>query len=191
LKWGAALKQLQDALAQTASLTPASCEGERWFVVCARPHGEKRAHAHLKNQDFGCFLPLHSKTVRHARQFRSVLAPLFPRYLFVKLDLARDRWRSILGTQGVSNLIMEGERPKPVRPGVVEALSAAADQAGLIGRPPELRIGAAVRLQTGPLAGLVGELLTLDDNGRVSVLMSLLGSPTIVRSTRLGLVPAA
>jgi transcription elongation factor/antiterminator RfaH len=163
----------------------------RWFVACSRPHAEKRASAHLRNQNFQCFLPLHEKTIRHARQFRLVQAPLFPRYLFVKLDLERDRWRSVLGTQGVSNLIMEGERPKPIRPGVVETLLAAADQAGLIGRPPELRIGAAVRLQTGPLAGLVGELLTLDDNGRVSVLMSLLGSPTIVRSTRLGLVPAA
>ncbi len=188
---GTKVGNLHSVSAQASSLPPACFEAQRWFVVCARPHCEKRAYAHLKNQGFSCFVPLHLKTVRHSRQFRSVQAPLFPRYLFVKLDLERDRWRSVLGTQGVSALIMEGERPKPVRPGVVETLLAAADAAGLIGRPPELRIGAAVRLQTGPLAGLVGELLTLDENGRVSVLMSLLGSPTIVRSTRLGLVPAA
>jgi transcription elongation factor/antiterminator RfaH len=163
----------------------------RWFVVCSRPNCEKRALAHLRNQDFACFLPLHDKTVRHARQFRVVQAPLFPRYLFVRLDLERDRWRSVLGTHGVSNLIMEGERPKPARPGVVEDLLAATSHDGLISKSPELRVGDAVRLQTGPLSGFVGELLTLDEDGRVSVLMSLLGSPTVIRSRQLGLVPAA
>jgi transcription elongation factor/antiterminator RfaH len=165
--------------------------GHRWFVVCARPHSEQRAVAHLRNQGFSCFLPLHEKTVRHARQFRVVKAALFPRYLFIKLDLERDRWRSVLGTQGVSHLIMEGQRPKPAPPGVVEALSAAADGDGMINRPPEMRAGDVVRLQSGPFAGLVGKLLTLDDNGRVTVLMSFLGAPTVVRSTRMGLVPAA
>jgi transcription elongation factor/antiterminator RfaH len=165
--------------------------GARWFVICSRPHCEKRAVAHLRNQHFECFLPLHDKTVRHARQFRTVQAPLFPRYLFIRLDLERDRWRSVAGTIGVSHLIMEGDRPKPVSGGVVGELLALANRSGLVPVAPRLEVGGAVRLVTGPFAGLVGELLALDDDGRVRVLMNILGIGTVVRAERVGLVPAA
>lgn len=40
------------------------------------------------------------------------LAPFFPRYAFVKLDLWRDRWRSVLGTFGVTTLIIEKDVPE-------------------------------------------------------------------------------
>jgi len=65
--------------------------GERWYVVHALAHGEERAQCRLAAQGFRSFLPRHVKTVRHARKLRSVRAPFFPRYLFVVLDLTRDR----------------------------------------------------------------------------------------------------
>ena len=95
---------------------------ERWYVAHTLPRRELGAKKQLEFQGYRTFLPLHFKTVRHARQFRTVKAPFFPRYLFVSLDLSRDQWRSVNGTFGVASLIMEGERPKPVPRGVVEAL---------------------------------------------------------------------
>ena len=158
----------------------------------AQPHREKRADFHLRQQGFSTFLPLYQKTVRHARQFRTVLAPFFPRYLFVRLDIGRDRWRSVNGTFGVSSLIMEGERPKPVPPGVVESVMATADQAGLISVVPRLSLGDEVRVVRGPFSGLVGKLAALDENQRVKVLLDILGTDTLVAidAARVGLVPA-
>ena len=167
------------------------CGGARWFVVHSQPHGELKAHAHLTRQGFRSFLPLHIKTTRHARQFRTAAAPLFARYLFVELTLGVDRWRSILGTVGVSQLIMEGDQPKAVAPGVVEAVVASTDASGLLSLDPAVVPGQSVRVATGPFAGLVGTLLKLDDNGRVSVLLDLLGSKIIASAAREGLVPAA
>ena len=125
----------------------------RWYVVQTQPHREKRADFHLRQQRFSTFLPLHQKTVRHARQFRMVHAPFFPRYLFVCLDLGRDRWRSVNGTFGVSSLIMEGELPKPVPRGVVENMMATADAAGLISVTPRLSLGDTVRIRARPVVG--------------------------------------
>lgn len=163
----------------------------RWYVVCAQPHGETRAFAHLTRQGFQTFLPLYRKTIRHARQFRTVNAPLFPRYLFVSLDLDRDRWRSVNGTFGVSSLIMEGERPKTVRRDVVENLIAATDPGGLISAGHDLQPGEKVRFASGPFAGLVGELLALDEAGRVRVLLEVMGAQVPVRTNRVGMVSAA
>jgi len=170
---------------------PSSGNGLRWYVVCARPHAETRAFVHLKRQGFQTFLPLYRKTIRHARQFRTVNAPLFPRYLFVALNLDRDRWRSVNGTFGVSRLIMEGERPKSIRSGVVEHLIVATDPYGLVLAAPDLKPGEKVRFASGPFAGLVGELLALDDDGRVRVLLEVMGAQIPVRTHRLGMVSAA
>jgi transcription antitermination factor NusG len=163
----------------------------RWFVVHAQPHRELKAHAHLNNQGFHSFLPLHKKTVRHARQFRTTVAPLFPRYLFVELTVGVDSWYRISGTVGVSRLIMEGDRPKAVAPGVVEAIIAATDASGLLSLDVSILPGQSVRIVTGAFNGLVGKLIKLDDNGRVQVLLDLLGSKVIASTTREGLVPAA
>lgn len=96
----------------------------RWYVVQSCPHKEFYAATNLRNQAFRTFIPRISKTVRHSRRTKTVLAPLFPRYLFVSQDFSRDRWRSVLGTFGVSCLVMEGDRPKPVPQGLVEQLIA-------------------------------------------------------------------
>ena len=102
----------------------------RWYVVQSQPHKELYSATQLRNQGFRPFVQRIRKTVRHARQMTSVLAPLFPRYLFVSLDLSRDRWRSGRGTFGVSSLVMEGDRPAAVPEGVVEHLIFTYNQIG-------------------------------------------------------------
>jgi transcriptional antiterminator RfaH len=85
---------------------------------------------HLSRQGFRSFLPRYLKTVRHARKLRTVNAPIFPRYLFVALNLERDRWRSVNGTTGITNLFMAHDRPVPVPDGIVETLIRSADKSG-------------------------------------------------------------
>src|SRR5947209_3392066 len=126
--------------------------GERWYVVHTLPLGEARAQTQLEIQSFPTFLPRRQKTVRHARRLTSVLAPFFPRYLFVVLDLTRHQWRSVGGTFGVSNLVMQGDRPHPVPRGVVETLLASADEHGLMQLRSHLKVGGPVRLAIGPFA---------------------------------------
>ena len=82
---------------------------ERWFVAMTAPRKERLAATQLDNQHYRSFLPLQLETRRHARKFTTVLAPVFPRYLFVILDVDRQRWRSVNGTLGVQRLITDGE----------------------------------------------------------------------------------
>lgn len=164
--------------------------GRRWFVVQTQPHRELTARSHLQRQSFRVFLPLFRKTVRHARRFHTREAPLFPGYLFIALTPGFDRWRSINGTIGVSHLITAGDQPMPVRPGIVEGLLAVARSNGLIEAEPTLKPGDRVRITSGPLAGSIGHLLTLDDAQRVSVLLDALGVKVRFSGQQVGLVPA-
>ena len=162
----------------------------RWYVVRTQPHREFRAECQLSEQGFRCFLPTYWKTIRHARQFRTTKAAFFPGYLFIELSLSRDRWRSVNGTYGVSGMIMEGDRPRPVPPGVVEALAARCTSSGLMSPADDLAIGRSVRVLSGPFSGCIGELLTLESSGRVQILLEIMGGRVSVSARETGFAPA-
>ncbi|WGJ16198.1 transcriptional activator RfaH [Methylocapsa sp. D3K7] len=158
--------------------------GERWFLAYTAPYREAIAKTHLGRQGFRSFLPRYVKTVRHARKMRDVIAPMFPRYLFVALNLERDRWRSVASTTGVTNLFMMDDRPVPVRQGIVETLIQSADTAGRLRFFESLEPGQKVRLIAGPFAQTLGILRKLNDTGRVEVLLEIMGGGVRVRLPR-------
>lgn len=165
--------------------------GERYFAVQTLPGRELGAAAQLGAQGFRPFLPLLLKSVRHARKFRTVRAPLFPNYLFVALDLQRHRWRSVNGTFGVARLLMMGELPTPVPAGVVEPLVALSDASGLIHFDKGLKPGQKVKILSGPFAEMIGVLERIDGAGRVKLLLDVMGGKIPVLTTAALLAPAA
>lgn len=162
----------------------------RWYAVQCQPHRERGAAAHLANQDFEAFLPCREKTRRHARKIETVRVPFFPGYLFVRLDLTRDRWRSVNGTFGVVRIVMQGERPAPAPRGVVEALKDACGEDGMLCWQAALTPGQSVRILTGPFTDFIGELDQLTDAGRVRVLLNIMGGHTPVFLPRACVVSA-
>ena len=149
----------------------------RWYAVYTKPQGETRSAQELLQQDFDAFLPLCRRLRRHARRAESVLRPLFPRYLFVALDLESQRWRSINGTRGVVQLVRQGDRPAPVPQGVVEGLRARADATGAVPLDAlsALERGCNLLVTGGPFAGHIGRYEAMTDDARVILLLDLLG----------------
>ena len=107
-----------------------------------QPNAESKAVAHLARQGFATYLPRYLKRRRHARRVDVVAAPLFPRYLFVEIDMAVQRWRSIYSTIGVSQLVCNGDVPAPVPDQVITMLKDREDAAGFIhlDREPQFRV---------------------------------------------------
>jgi len=171
--------------------TVALVEGERWFAVHTQPYGESRAQANLENQGFRTFMPKRHKTARHARKFRTVESPFFPRYLFVVLDVDRDRWRAVNSTFGVARLVMRRDLPEPVPRGIVEALHASTDEHGILRLADKLRIGSPVRVLAGPFGDQLATLEQLDELGRVRVLLEMLGRKVSISTAAKNLFPLA
>ena len=164
---------------------------ERWYLVHTLRHGERRAKLHLGAQGFKTYFPTIEKTIRHARQLRTVRAPLFPRYLFLILNLERDRWLSVWGTVGVSSVFISEGRPVPVPEGIVEALIENNDEANMALFASGLIAGQSVRIVSGPFANFVGTLERLDAAGRVRVLLDMMGTAVPVALRRGAICPAA
>ena len=163
----------------------------RWYAVHCLSNRETMASLNLLNQDFPIFLPRRQRTRRHARKIDVVLAPFFPGYLFVHLDLKRDQWRKVNGTYGVGRLVMQGEAPAPAPRGVVEALREACDESGVLRLPgDELKPGQSVRIVAGPFSDFVGEIDRLEDSERVRVLLDIMGGGVPVMLPKNCVLPA-
>jgi len=148
-----------------------------WYVVQSQPNAEAKAVTHLNRQGFETYLPRYLKRRRHARRVDLVAAPLFPRYLFVSVDLESQRWRSIFSTVGVSRLVCNGENPAPVPDRVVEALVARHDANGCVrlDARPAFRQGDKIRVLDGAFVDCLGLYEGLKDTERVAILLDLLG----------------
>jgi transcriptional antiterminator RfaH len=149
----------------------------RWFVAHTHPHAEGKATTHLNRQGFEIYFPRYLKRRRHARRVEIVAAPLFPRYLFVAIDLSVQRWRSIYSTVGVSRLVCNGDDPTPVPDGIVEALKQREDTNGFIkldSRPP-FRAGDKIRVLDGAFSSCLGLFEGMAERERIAILLDLLG----------------
>ncbi len=163
-----------------------------WYVVHTRPHQERRAETNLVRQGFRVWLPVMERSRRHARRIDTVRTALFPGYLFVALDVERDRWRAINGTCGVRWLLSDGERPQALPGDFVAALTHAVGTDGLsTAAPADLQPGDAVTIAAGPFVECAAVVLRLAPGERVEVLLEVLGGRVPARLPRRAVVAAA
>jgi transcriptional antiterminator RfaH len=149
----------------------------RWYVVQAQQNCETRAAQNLQCQSYEIYLPRYLRLRRHARKVEFIAKPLFPRYLFVAIDMATQRWRAIQSTQGVSRLVCNGDDPAVVPDGVVSALKKREDDRGFVRLDARRAFvpGDKVRVLTGAFMDNTGLFNGMADHDRVSILLDMLG----------------
>lgn len=155
---------------------------KQWIVVYTQPLKEKQAQQHLLDQDYEVYMPCFKKTRRHARKIQETLAPLFPRYIFVSIDSATTKWRSINGTRGVVQVLMNQQQPSIIADQIINDLKAREDADGLVSANSlELfSIGEKVRVLDGAFKDYTATFSAMNDKDRVELLLSFLGRETKV-----------
>jgi len=148
-----------------------------WYVVQTHVNAEAKAARNLVRQGFEIYLPRYLKRRSHARKIEKVPVPLFPRYMFVWIDIATQRWRSVQSTFGVSHLVLNGSDPAPLAQQVIGRLKAREDASGYVqlDQRPQLALGAKVRVLAGVFAENLGLFDGMADRDRVAVLLDFLG----------------
>ena len=147
-----------------------------WYLVYTKPRQEEVAQTNLVRQGYGVYLP-HVREARK-RQGRRIMVvePLFPRYLFIRLDTHTDNWGPIRSTLGVASLVRFGQEPARIPDELIDFLRAREGEAGLHEwAEQEFRSGDRVRVAEGALLGYEGILLARTSRERVVVLLDILG----------------
>lgn len=150
--------------------------GKSWYIVRTHARAENKAALNLERQGFPTYLPRYLKRRRHARRVEIVPAPLFPRYLFVAIDVASQRWRSIQSTFGVAQLVCNGDDPSAVSAAIVDELRKREDEKGYVQLTRRgFARGEKIRVVEGVFSACLGLFEGMTDNERVTVLLDLLG----------------
>lgn len=155
-------------------------KGTAWVLVQFKPNSDGIAVRNLERQGIGVFLPKSEQNTRRNGKLVTTTKPLFPGYLFAEVNLHSDGWSVINSTYGVSRIVTTGSKPSPVPTGLIEALRARCDASGLIEQSLAFDVGEEVRLNHGPFADWVGEIVEMAPDQRAWVLLDLMGRQTRV-----------
>lgn len=157
---------------------------ERWHVVYCHARKEFVAKEHLLNQSFDVYVPSFKKLVRHAGSMREVVAPLFPRYLFVRFDSDMDLWRSIRYTRGVINLIAHKDGTlQYLSNSIIQGIRASEDNDGLVSLAAldHFKAGDDVRILEGVFKGHIAKYQKMTDQQRVEILINFLNKDVLLQ----------
>jgi transcription antitermination factor NusG len=128
-----------------------------WFALSVIPRKEKVAAQTLRLKGYEDFLPLYRVKHKWSDRVKEVELPLFPGYVFCRFD--PNVRLPILKIPSVMSVLGLGKTPQPIPDSEISALQTVC-KAGIHAVPcPFLTVGAKVRINEGPLAGVEGILV--------------------------------
>ncbi len=141
---------------------------KNWYLIKTKPQQESIATLNLANQGLNVFFP---KTV-----IKNKTTPLFPGYLFIKLNDKTQNWTPIRSTKGVSNFVRFGLNFVKVPHQIIDLIRAQQQQT--IDKIIDLSShhqGDTVEIQTGAFRGQQAIFKNYNTKDRVIVLLNLIG----------------
>ncbi|UVT16951.1 MAG: hypothetical protein H8K04_05195 [Nitrospira sp.] len=125
-----------------------------WYAVSTKANHERHVEQNIKRLGIECFLPLLQEHKIVRRQPKTVIGPLFPGYLFVRIDLSK-HYRAVIYTRGVRKIVEFGSIPVKVDAAMIDIIKNKTKDAKMFVREEakELRNGQLVQIMDGPLIG--------------------------------------
>ncbi|MCW8905846.1 MAG: transcription/translation regulatory transformer protein RfaH [Sedimenticola sp.] len=143
-----------------------------WHLIHSKPRQERVAREQLERQGFQTYLP----EIRQPGRSRISIAPLFPRYLFIRLTAGLDDWTPIRSTRGVSSLVRIGMNPARIPDQLVEHIRKREGKDGLHQLPVRaFNSGDRIRLVSGPFTDCEAIFCEQRAENRVIILLDMIG----------------
>ena len=155
-----------------------------WYVLHVKPRMEKKVYEELRLLGVFCHLPLYRKVTKVQRRKVVRELPLFPGYVFTRLD--PDARREIMKTQRIVRTIEVAEPRK-----MIHELRQIA-HAGLL--PVDLKtlstfeVGERVHMTSGPFRGLDGYVRRHSSATSIILTLEILGRAVEVSVSPLDMV---
>jgi transcriptional antiterminator RfaH len=147
----------------------------RWYVVQTNPREEERALHHLNEKGVETFFPK-IEVVRY-RQTKAgmVIRPMFPSYLFAHF-VAPEEVPYVHWTRGVRRILGADNAPLPLEDEVVSFIKSQTGEKDVAKVGLRLKPNDRVKVRSGPFKDLLGIFeREIDDQGRVEILLNLIG----------------
>lgn len=158
-----------------------------WYVMYTKPRQEAVALENLQRQNYTVFYPQARVQKRKAGQGSvQVVEPLFPRYMFLNLEVGVDDFSKLRSTKGCMDLVKFGGKPAMVPCELIHLIQDQTDDENILNLAAlnNLEVGGSVRVAEGPFEGLMGTIAKKKSDERVIVLLHVLGAERSVELSR-------
>jgi transcription antitermination factor NusG len=162
--------------------------GSLWYALSVRTRFEKLVDAHLHGRGYETFLPTYMEKRQWSDRTKSLVIPLFPGYIFCRFDINAARL-PILKTPGVNFIVGAGRTPLAVDESEIANVRQAVDSGNPILPWPYPEVGETVEIEQGPLRGIRGIVVRIENVERLVVSVSLLMRSVAVEIDRSSVKP--
>lgn len=150
-----------------------------WFALYVKPRHEKKLTTILHGKGYETFCPTYKHRVKYHKSFE---VPLFPGYVFCRLDLA-NRF-PVISTPGIFSIVGKGAEPESICEEELAGIKRIVD-ANMMPRPwPYVVPGQEVAVESGPLRGVRGVVVDSSDEKWLVVSIDLLQRSIAVKMER-------
>lgn len=146
-----------------------------WYVIQCKGGESFRAAEHLANQGYEVFHPVLDVQRKRQGKPTTITEPLFPYYLFIRLDQTVSNWRPIRSTRGVLRLLTFGNTPIAVPNALIETLLTQPHRQE--GSHRYFSAGEKVTITDGPFKDLEAVFKRCKGEERAIVLLNVLQRP--------------
>jgi len=146
-----------------------------WFVVMTKPGKQEDVAIRLKEASFNIFNPKLNQYSKKRSKY--LIQPLFPMYLFVRLNIEKD-FKMIKYTRGILRILGIGGTPYPIDENIISALMNRCEGHELIKAKydfEDIKEGDKVQIANGPLEGVEAVVSGVyGERQRIEILLDLM-----------------
>jgi transcription antitermination factor NusG len=170
--------------AQTREQT-CECASSNWYAVYVKSRHEFYSANELEKKGVALFLPSVKRISRWKDRIKAIRVPLFPGYVFVKLNPGPGVFLNVLKTPGIVAFVsLEPGTPAPVAADEINSLQLMLDSGRAVDLYPGLKDGCKVRIKSGPLVNAEGVL-----NRKINELVFTVNVALLGRSVAVNIAP--
>lgn len=164
---------------------------KKWYVIKTKANQEKKALINLSRQGYEIFCPLSPFLKKFKNSITKILNPLFPSYIFIRLDLDIDGWRKIDSTYGVKEILRNNSMyPGEISCDFIENLKKACDSNNCISDSYfNFEVGQKVKFIDGPFMNRIVEIIKMPTRDRVLVLQEIFSLKITVLVSKKKVIP--
>lgn len=151
----------------------------QWYAAYTNSRAEKKVLKELQKQGIEAYLPLQKRLKQWSDRRKWVEEPLIRCYIFVRIDMSD--YYQVLNTNGIVRYITFEGKAVPIPDNQIEVLrKLVANEADVEVTTDSFTPGDKVKVVSGPLHGLEGELVDFRGNRRVMIRIEHIGQQLVV-----------
>ena len=131
-----------------------------WYAVYTKPRSEKKLSIRLQEKGIEVYLPLRKTLRQWSDRKKMVEEPLISSYVFV--NVGKSLYHEVLNTEGAVKYIWFSGKPAIIPATQIELLKKITGSGVEVDcLPATLAVGTSVKVISGPLLGITGELIAI------------------------------